>query len=333
VKNCVPFFFQQLIYSDLWQEIMRAGEPTRNVSALARQHRVCEQNGRSAKAAAYILCAQILQFVRHAQAVPCSSCGKRPDAAAESTAAAMFLLVCVCLLQWDAEVRDRALSLVEDFARGLPMPAYKEAYGSLWVSCSAGGSWHSSSCRAWSTDRGNSKRPALEHLHGRHLRCARSAMCSSTCSCAVSVTTQDRGVEFPARPEQAVDSSAPYYTPPPMPPAAVAASQGLTPEDRAAIAGEGGVMQLVLWVFVGIVVGAGEQQGMTAQVLVAACMCKSVTSTIHTHPPTHAHPLLASAIHVLQLLSPTWRLRQRSRRRGRLHWHHQGCLLPDTCPP
>jgi hypothetical protein len=33
VKNCVPFFFQQLIYSDLWQEIMRAGDPMRNVSA------------------------------------------------------------------------------------------------------------------------------------------------------------------------------------------------------------------------------------------------------------------------------------------------------------
>jgi hypothetical protein len=33
VKNSVPFFFQQLIYSDLWQEVMRAGEPMRNVSA------------------------------------------------------------------------------------------------------------------------------------------------------------------------------------------------------------------------------------------------------------------------------------------------------------
>jgi hypothetical protein len=32
VKNCVPFFFQQLIYSDLWHDILRAGEPTRNVS-------------------------------------------------------------------------------------------------------------------------------------------------------------------------------------------------------------------------------------------------------------------------------------------------------------
>lgn len=37
------------------------------------------------------------------------------------------------LLQWDAEVRDRALGLVEDFGRGLPMPAYKEAYESLLV--------------------------------------------------------------------------------------------------------------------------------------------------------------------------------------------------------
>jgi hypothetical protein len=36
-------------------------------------------------------------------------------------------------VQWDAEVRDRALGLVEDFGRGLPMPAYKEAYESLLV--------------------------------------------------------------------------------------------------------------------------------------------------------------------------------------------------------
>jgi hypothetical protein len=36
VKNCVPFFFQQLIYSDLWQEVMRAGEPMRNVSGTGR---------------------------------------------------------------------------------------------------------------------------------------------------------------------------------------------------------------------------------------------------------------------------------------------------------
>lgn len=37
--------------------------------------------------------------------------------------------------QWDAEVRDRALGIVEDFGRGLPMPAYKEAYESLLVGC------------------------------------------------------------------------------------------------------------------------------------------------------------------------------------------------------
>jgi hypothetical protein len=35
VKNCVPFFFQQLMYSDLWGEILKAGEPFRNVSAAA----------------------------------------------------------------------------------------------------------------------------------------------------------------------------------------------------------------------------------------------------------------------------------------------------------
>jgi hypothetical protein len=34
VKNCVPFFFQQLMYSDLWGEILKAGEPFRNVSAV-----------------------------------------------------------------------------------------------------------------------------------------------------------------------------------------------------------------------------------------------------------------------------------------------------------
>lgn len=44
------------------------------------------------------------------------------------------LLLLLLLLQWDAEVRDRALGLVEDFGRGLPMPAYKEAYESLLVS-------------------------------------------------------------------------------------------------------------------------------------------------------------------------------------------------------
>lgn len=40
-------------------------------------------------------------------------------------------------MQWDAEVRDRALGLVEDFGRGLPMLAYKEAYESLLVSAAA----------------------------------------------------------------------------------------------------------------------------------------------------------------------------------------------------
>jgi hypothetical protein len=52
-------------------------------------------------------------------------------------AAATTCCCCCCccvLLQWDAEVRDRALGLVEDFGRGLPMPAYKEAYESLLVS-------------------------------------------------------------------------------------------------------------------------------------------------------------------------------------------------------
>lgn len=49
---------------------------------------------------------------------------------------------------------------------------------------------------------------------------------------------QDRGVDFPVRPQgDAVDAGVPYYTPPEMPPAAVAAAQGLSPEDRAAIAG------------------------------------------------------------------------------------------------
>jgi hypothetical protein len=53
---------------------------------------------------------------------------------------------------------------------------------------------------------------------------------------------QDRGVDFPVRPQgDAVDAGVPYYTPPEMPPAAVAAAQGLSPEDRAAIAGGHGV--------------------------------------------------------------------------------------------
>lgn len=46
---------------------------------------------------------------------------------------------------------------------------------------------------------------------------------------------QDRGVDFPVRPQ--VDAGGlPYYTPPPVPAATVAAAQGLSPEDRAAIA-------------------------------------------------------------------------------------------------
>jgi len=62
VKNCLPYFFQFLIQSELWHEIMRVGDPVR---------------------------------------------------------------------RWDAEVRDRALILIEDFGRGLPMEAYKEAYEGL----------------------------------------------------------------------------------------------------------------------------------------------------------------------------------------------------------
>eukprot|EP00882_Tetradesmus_deserticola_P010750 GHRQ01011352.1.p3 GENE.GHRQ01011352.1~~GHRQ01011352.1.p3 ORF type:complete len:166 (+),score=61.64 GHRQ01011352.1:270-767(+) len=50
VKNCVPFFYQQLLYSELWGEMLKAGEPFRNVSATAAaepahvqavQHNVC----------------------------------------------------------------------------------------------------------------------------------------------------------------------------------------------------------------------------------------------------------------------------------------------------
>lgn len=44
-------------------------------------------------------------------------------------------------------------------------------------------------------------------------------------------------MDFPVRPQDAVDAGVPYYTPPAMPAAAAAAAQGLTPEDRAAIAG------------------------------------------------------------------------------------------------
>lgn len=48
---------------------------------------------------------------------------------------------------------------------------------------------------------------------------------------------QDRGVDFPVRPAaEGGDGGAPYYSPPPMPAAAAAAAQGISPEDRAAIA-------------------------------------------------------------------------------------------------
>ncbi len=40
----------------------------------------------------------------------------------------------VLVMQWDFEVRDRVLSLMEDFGRGLPLPAYREAYEGLVVS-------------------------------------------------------------------------------------------------------------------------------------------------------------------------------------------------------
>jgi hypothetical protein len=49
---------------------------------------------------------------------------------------------------------------------------------------------------------------------------------------------QDRGVDFPVRPQAAAEAAggAPYYTPPPMPASEAAAAQGISPEDRAAIA-------------------------------------------------------------------------------------------------
>jgi hypothetical protein len=52
------------------------------------------------------------------------------------------------------------------------------------------------------------------------------------------VGLQDRGVDFPVRPQAAAEAAggAPYYTPPPMPAAETAAAQGISPEDRAAIA-------------------------------------------------------------------------------------------------
>ena len=44
----------------------------------------------------------------------------------------------MCVLsQWDPEVRDKALGLIEDFAKGLPMQGYKEAYEGLLVSLPA----------------------------------------------------------------------------------------------------------------------------------------------------------------------------------------------------
>lgn len=37
------------------------------------------------------------------------------------------------IMQWDPEVRDRVLCLIEDFGKGLPMPQYREAYEGLLV--------------------------------------------------------------------------------------------------------------------------------------------------------------------------------------------------------
>ena len=37
--------------------------------------------------------------------------------------------------QWDPEVRDRVLCLLEDWGRGLPLPAFKAAYDSLVDRC------------------------------------------------------------------------------------------------------------------------------------------------------------------------------------------------------
>jgi hypothetical protein len=72
----------------------------------------------------------------------------------------LHLLLLLLLLQWDAEVRDKALGLVEDFARGLPHPAYKEAYESLVVSSS------SSSSSSGNQTHKNSK---------RHMRASKSS--------------------------------------------------------------------------------------------------------------------------------------------------------------
>ncbi len=35
VKSCIPLFFEQLIQSELWAEMLRAGDPTRRVSTSA----------------------------------------------------------------------------------------------------------------------------------------------------------------------------------------------------------------------------------------------------------------------------------------------------------
>ncbi len=55
----------------------------------------------------------------------------------------MLIHLCYVHLQWDPEVRDKALGLIEDFAKGLPLQAYKEAYEGLLVSmsCCGWGCW------------------------------------------------------------------------------------------------------------------------------------------------------------------------------------------------
>lgn len=75
----------------------------------------------------------------------------------------------------------------------------------------------------------------LQLLH-RNFPQTSDAFDAAACPCPPPL--QDRGVDFPVRPQEAgADAGAPYYTPPAMLPAAVAAAQGLSPEDRAAIAG------------------------------------------------------------------------------------------------
>lgn len=79
--------------------------------------------------------------------------------------------------------------------------------------------------------------PHLLQLSHSDLSQTPDAFDAAACPCPPP-PLQDRGVDFPVRPQEAgVDAGAPYYTPPAMPPAAVAAAQGLSPEDRAAIAG------------------------------------------------------------------------------------------------